>query len=245
MSRNIEEATSDESGVSGEDLSTAVTHLLFVVGIVGFDWNAPVLVILYLIEVGITFAVFGVVAMFAARPVEGHDAERWQTEPTPVQILPVLPPVYGRNLRLIATELYSGRSVFAVLALITAFVLDWSVSSLVSPTVGLVVLAICIGQTHRAWRRFLVDRAYEERSPADALRIGLRPAARFTLITVYVAVPVTLVFVFVTVAVIDLESLLSIPHAETAMLLAYALPIGVASLWFRDDRLEVTLQYET
>jgi ABC-type sugar transport system permease subunit len=244
MLGDIEAAVSDELGVARDDLSTVVTHLLIVVGVVVFDWNVPELIIIYLIEVAVTCAAFGAVAAFAAQPVEDHDAEAWRTEPTPVRILPFLPPVHTRNLRLIATEIYNGGSVFVVLALMTAFVLDWSVSALVSPTAGLMILAICVGQGVRAWRQFLAGRSYEERSPAEALRIGFRPAARFTVTVLYVVVPITFVLGFMTVVVLDTKSLFSVPHAETAVLLMYAVPIGAASLWLRNDRLEVTLQYE-
>ena len=244
MPGDVGAAISDELGVARDDLSTVVTHLLVVVGVVVFDWNAPELVIIYLIEVAVTCAAFGAVAAFAAQPVEDHDAEAWRTEPTPVRTLPFLPPVYRRNLRLIATEMYNGGSVFVVLALMTAFALDWSVSALVSPTVGLVILAVCVGQAVRAWRQFLADRSYEERSPAEALRIGFRPAARFTVTVLYVVVPITFVLGFVAVVVLDTRSLFSLPHAETAVLLLYVIPIGAASLWLRNDRLEVTLQYE-
>ena len=244
MLGDVGAAVSDELGAARDDLSTVVTHLLAVVGIVVFDWNVPELVILYLVEVGITCAVFGVVAAFAAQPVEDHDAERWQTEPTPIRVLPFLPPVYRRNLRLIATEMYNGGGVFVVLALMTASVLDWSVSALVSPTVGLVILAVCVGQVVRAWRQFLADRSYEERSPAEAIRTGLRPAARFVVVALYVVAPMTFVLGVTAVAVLDTGPLLSAPYVETVVLLIYAVPIGAASLWLRDDRLEVTLQYE-
>ena len=244
MLGDIGAAVSDELGVARDDLSTLVTHLLVVVGVVVFDWNVPEMIIIYLIEVAVTCAAFGAVAAFAAQPVEDHDAEAWRTEPTSVRILPFLPPVHTRNLRFIATEMYNGGSVFLVLALMTAFVLDWNVSALVSPTAGLVILAICVGQGVRAWRQFLAGRSYEKRSPAEALRIGFRPAARFTVIVLYVAIPITILFGFVTVVAIDVESLLAIPHAETAFLLMYAIPVGAASLRLRGDRLEVTLQYE-
>ena len=244
MLGDVGAAISDELGVARDDLSTVVTHLLLVVGVVVFDWNVPELIVIYLIEAGITCVVFGVVAAFAAQPVEDHDAEAWRTEPTPVRTLPFLPPVYRRNLRLIATEMYNGGGVFVVLALMTAFVLDWSISALVSPTVGLVVLAVCVGQVVRAWRQFLADRSYEERSPAEALRVGLRPAARFAVVVLYVVVPITFVLGFIAVVVLDTRSLLSISYAETAVLLMYVIPIGAASLWLQGDRLDVTLQYE-
>ena len=92
--------------------------------------------------------------------------------------------------------------------------------------------------------RSLADRSYEERSPAEALRVGLRPAARFAVVVLYVVVPITFVLGFIAVVVLDTRSLLSIPYAETAVLLMYVIPIGAASLWLQGDRLDVTLQYE-
>jgi hypothetical protein len=87
-------------------------------------------------------------------------------------------------------------------------VVDRSLSSLLSPTAGLVILAICISQLLRVWREFLVDHSYRDRSPAEALELGLRPVARFVVIAVYVVVPTTVV---VSIAAFVLPDMVSGP----------------------------------
>jgi hypothetical protein len=115
-------------------------------------------------------------------------------------------------------------------------VVDQSVWSLRSPTASLVILAICVSQLQRVWREFLVDHSYRDRSPAEALELGLRPVARFVIIAVYVVVPTTVV---VLTAGFVLPYILSGP----VVLLAYVLPIGAARVWLQDDAVETVLQH--
>jgi hypothetical protein len=116
-------------------------------------------------------------------------------------------------------------------------VVDRSVSSLLSPTAGLVILAISVSQLRRVWREFLVDHSYRDRSPAEALGLGLRPIARFVIIAVYVVVPITVV---VLTAAFVLPDMVSRP----VVLLAYVLPIGAARVWLQDDAVETVLQHQ-
>jgi hypothetical protein len=115
-------------------------------------------------------------------------------------------------------------------------VVDRSVSSLLSPTASLVILAICVSQLRRIWCEFLVDHSYRDRSPAEALELGLRPVARFLIIAVYVIVPTTVV---VLTAAFVLPDIVSGP----VVLLAYVLPIGAARVWLQDDAVETVLQH--
>jgi hypothetical protein len=118
-----------------------------------------------------------------------------------------------------------------------ASVVDRSLSSLLSPTAGLVILAICVSQLRRVWREFLVDHSYRDRSPAEALELGLRPVARFAIIAVYVIVPTTVV---VLTAAFVLPDTVSGP----VVLVAYVLPIGAARVWLQDDAVETVLQHQ-
>jgi hypothetical protein len=115
-------------------------------------------------------------------------------------------------------------------------VVDRSVSSLLSPTAGLVILAIRVSQLRRVWREFLVDHSYRDRSPAEALEPGLRPVARFVIIAVYVIIPTTVV---VLTAAFVLPDTVSGP----VVLLAYVLPIGAARVWLQDDAVETVFQH--
>jgi hypothetical protein len=85
----------------------------------------------------------------------------------------------------------------------------------------------------RVLRRSLVP----DRSPADALELGLRPVARFIVITLYVVVPTTVVVLMAAFAFPDLVS-------ERIVLLVYLLPIGAARVWLRGDAIESVLQHQ-
>lgn len=100
-------------------------------------------------------------------------------------------------------------------------VVDRGLSALLSPTAGLTILAICVSQLIRVRREFFPDHSYRERSPADALTLGLRPVARFIVITLYVVVPTTVVVVMAALAFPDTVS-------GNIVLLMYLLPIGGA-----------------
>ena len=47
------------------------------------------------------------VALFAAQPVEDHDTDKWREEPNPVQPVPILPPIYPRNIGLIVNNMFA------------------------------------------------------------------------------------------------------------------------------------------
>jgi hypothetical protein len=116
-------------------------------------------------------------------------------------------------------------------------VVDRNVSSLLSPTAGLVILAICVSQLRRVRREFLVDHSYRDRSPAETLELGLRPVARFVIIAVYVVVPTIVVVLTAAFVLPDTMS-------GRVVLLAYVLPIGAARVWLQDDAVETVLQHQ-
>ena len=244
MSRRVETALSDALGIARDDLTTLVTHLLLVVGIVFFGWNVGELVLVYLFDVAVALVVFGAVALTAAQPIEGADAEKWQREPEPIHVAPFLPPVYRRNVRLVAREMLNGTVFFLVIAGMALSVLDQRLSGLFSPTVGLTGLAVCVSQLVRAWRQFVAGESYRERSPADAIRVGLRPVGRMVLLALFVVAPVTAVLVLALIFVFEVDSSSALPYGRTIVLLSYVVPIGAASVWLRNDRFEMGLQYE-
>jgi hypothetical protein len=59
-------------------------HLLLTIGILFFDWDAVELVFIYLSELVVVAVLFATVALFAAQPVDDHDADKWREESRPV-----------------------------------------------------------------------------------------------------------------------------------------------------------------
>jgi len=237
MLRRAETEIDERLGIPPDYLSPIGMHLLLTAGILFLGWDVVELIFIYLSEIVVVGALFAIVALFAAQPVEDHDAEKWREEPSPVRPVPVLPPIYPRNIGLIVDNMLAYTVFFLFFVAMFASVVDRSVSSLLSPTAGLVILAICVSQLLRVWREFLVDHSYRDRSPAEALELGLRPVARFVIIAVYVIVPTTVVVLIAAFALPDTVS-------GPVVLVAYVLPIGVARVWLQDDAVEAVLQHQ-
>jgi hypothetical protein len=235
MLRRAETGIAERLGIPPGYLSPIGMHLLLTIGILCFEWDVVEMIFVYVSEL-VVAVLFAIVALFAAQPVEDHDADGWREDPSRVQPVPLLPPIYPRNVGLILNNLFAYGVFFLFFVAVSVSVVDRSVSSLLSPTAGLVILAICVSQLRRVWREFLVDHSYRDRSPAEALELGLRPVARFVIIAVYVVVPTTVV---VLTAGFVLPDIVSGP----VVLLAYVLPVGAARVWLRDDAVETVLQH--
>ena len=236
MRERIRDAVARRLGLPPGSLSPIVVHAVLAVGIVFFEWDFVELILVYLSEIVIVAVLFAIVAMITPQPIDDHDADRWHDDPTPIQPVSVLPPVYKRNLGVIAENMITYAVFFAFFVGMFLSVVDRSVSALVSPATGLAVLAICVSQAIRVWREFLADRSYRDRSPAEALERGLRPVARFIIVAMYVVVPTTVV---VVTAVFAAPEVLSRP----VILLAYVLPIGAARVWLQNGAVESVLQH--
>ncbi|WP_066415798.1 DUF6498-containing protein [Halorubrum aethiopicum] len=245
MPESVEGTSSDAFGVARDDLSVLVTHLFLVVGIVFFRWNLGEIVLVYLVDVAVTLVLFGTAALFAARPIEDGEAEKWREEPTPIEIAPFLPPLYGRNVRLVASELFRGGFFLCFFAAIALSLFDWTLSSLRSTSIGVTVLAVCGSQLARVWRQCIAGESYRDRSPADAIGLALRPIGRLIVIALYVVAPVTAALGVTLILLLDVESTAALPYGDTIVLLAYVVPVGAASVWLRNDRFEVGLQYKS
>jgi hypothetical protein len=237
MKARAETGVAERLGLPRGSLSPIVVHLLLTVGILVFEWDFVELILIYLSEIVVVAVLFAVASLFAAQPVEGHDASTWRSAPNPVQPVSVLPPVYPRNIGLVVENLGTYAVFFVVLAGMFVSIVDRGLSALLSPTAGLTILAICVSQLIRVWREFFVDHSYRDRSPADALELGLRPVARFIVITLYVVVPTTVVVLMAAFAFPDLVS-------ERIVLLMYLLPVGAARVWLRGDAIESVLQHQ-
>ncbi|WP_318570620.1 DUF6498-containing protein [Salinigranum marinum] len=237
MLRRPETEIAERLGIPPDYLSPIGMHLLLTIGILFLEWDVVELIFIYLSEIVVVAVLFAIAALFAAQPVEDHNADKWREETSPVQPVPILPPIYPRNIGLIVNNMFAYTVFFLFFVAMFVSVVDRSISSLLSPTAGLVILAICVSQLLRVWREFLVDHSYRDRSPAEALELGLRPVATFVIIAVYVIVPTTVV---VLTAAFVLPDTVSGP----VVLVAYVLPIGAARVWLQDDAVETVLQHQ-
>lgn len=242
MSKRAEDAAADTLCVPRDDLSVLVTHLCLVVGIVFFRWSIDELILVYLIDIGGTILLFATAALFAARPIDDGEADKWRDAPNPIE-LPLLPPLYRRNVRLVVRQLFTGAGFFCVFAWLAVSVFDLSLSVLSSLPVVLTVVAVCGSHAAQVWRQFLADGSYRDRSSADALEVALRPVGRLLVIALYVIAPISVVYGFTAILLLDVESTSALPYGDTLILLLYVVPVGAASVWLRNDRFEMGLPY--
>ena len=241
MTNGTAEMASSERNALEDYYVPIITHVFLVVGILFFNWSVLEILFLYVVEAAVIHMLFVTVALFTAQPIDGHGGDKWADEPVPVTLLSVLPPIYTRNIRLVGKYMFFGLMYilpfFYAVGLFMHQIADGGVSSLVSPALGLAVFAITISQLARVWRQFIADRAYQERSPAEAIRVGLRPVHELVYLVFFVFIPVTFIIVTADIAVGGIES-------RTLLLLAYVVPGGAARVWLQDDNLSVRLQYE-
>ncbi|OYR76293.1 hypothetical protein DJ71_18150, partial [Halorubrum sp. E3] len=184
------------------------TNLLPLAGVVAFGWRVGELLAVYWIEVAALVLAHAAAAMFAERPIVledrsfyitgyDEDAERdevWESDPTPIRLVPWLPPIYRRNFRVVRRSL----GVFAFL-LFPLVPVGWDVLSYLTPTVGLAALGVCGAQVAEVRREFFAERAYEERSPYMVVEAAQRVVFFYFVIGMLTVVPVT-VGVFVVEA---------------------------------------------
>lgn len=237
MSKGTAETASSKRNALEDYYAPIITQVFLVVGILFFRWDVVEIVFLYLVDVAVVHVLFVTVALFAAQPIDGHDGDKWADEPVPTTLVSVLPPVYRRNSGLVGKYMFFGLLYILPFFYGLSQVADRSLSSLASPAFGLAVLAIIISQLARVWRQFIADQAYQERSPAEAIRVGLLPLHELIVIVLLVFVPITFIIVAAAFAVGGIES-------RTLVLLAYVIPIGATRVWLQNDNLSVRLQYE-
>ena len=86
---------------SREFASGLILNLALIIGVVVFRWSLAEIAVIYLIEIVIINLLFFSAALFTPLPVDDLDGDAWDTEPTPVQPLALLPPVYWRNIKFV------------------------------------------------------------------------------------------------------------------------------------------------
>lgn len=107
MLRRAETEIAERLGIPSDYLSPIGMHLLLTIGILCFEWGIVKLIFIDLSEIVVIAILFAIVALFAAQPVEDDDADGWREDSSPVQPVPLLPPIYPRNVCLIVNNVFA------------------------------------------------------------------------------------------------------------------------------------------
>jgi hypothetical protein len=221
---------------SREFLSGIVLNLALIIGVVVFRWSLVEIAVIYLIEIAIINLLFFSVALFTPQPVDDLDGDAWETEPTPLQPVALLPPVYWRNVKFAGSKAI-GSGIF-IGAVMMPVVSSYELDSGLPLSVGLAIAGIVLFQLKRIWRYFVTNQSYRDKSPVDAMAFAFAPVVELYLMFIYVIAPVTFVLVGIAFAMdTDLNSPL--------VLSFYLIPIGAIRAWIggldpQTDELEIS-----
>ncbi|WP_254763391.1 hypothetical protein [Natrinema marinum] len=217
--------------------SGCVLNLGLITGVVVFEWSLVEIAIIYLLEIAIINLLFFSVALFTPQPVDEPDGDSWNNNPTPLQPIALIPPVYWRNIKFIlGRAIPAGILIGAVMIPVFS---SYGLDSGLPFSVGLAIASIVFFQLARVWRYFIVNRSYQHRSPADALKFAFVPVVELYLMLFYVAAPITIVLAGIVFAIdTNLNS--------RAWLLLYLLPMGAIRAWIgsldpQTDDLEISI----
>jgi len=199
-----------------------VLNLALITGVIAFGWSLIEITLIYLIEIVIINVVFFSVALFTPQPVDGLDGNSWEEEPTPLQPVALIPPVYWRNIKFILGKaIPAGILIGAVMRPVIS---TYGLKSGLPVSVGLAIASIGFFQLARVWRHFIADRAYRQKSPGDAMDFAFAPVVELYLMLIYVVAPITVVLASIAFVVgIDLNA--------RAVLLCYLIPMGAIRAW--------------
>ncbi|MGQ3331274.1 hypothetical protein [Halorubrum sp. FL23] len=75
-----------------------ILNSALILGVVVFEWSLVEIAVIYLIEIAIINLLFFSVALFTLQSVDDLDGDSWDEEPTPIQPIALIPPVYWRNI---------------------------------------------------------------------------------------------------------------------------------------------------
>jgi hypothetical protein len=203
-------------------LAGLVLNFALIIGVVLFQWNLVEIAVVYLIEIAIIQLFFFPVSLFTPEPVESRDGGVWGTDPTPLQPIDFLPPVYWRNIKFVWSKAVFNLVVIGVI--MRSVGSGYILGSNRPMSIGLATAGIVLFQLSRVWRYFIVDQSYREKSPTDPMAFVYAPLTELFLILVYVLAPITLVLAGIAFAIdSDLSSL--------PVLLLYLVPIGFIRAW--------------
>ena len=240
MYSNVMKTLFGRFDLDSDYLPPIITHLFLVVGIIAFQWNVLEILLIYVVEIAVINLLFTVAALFAARPIDDRDSEKWNREPSPIRIVSFLPPVYRRNVGVAVKQFLASLFYLSVMFLaVVQFVQETNLSMSYS-SAGLAVLAICISQATRVWRQFFADQSYQERSPAEAIRAAQKPLGEAIFLLLFVVAPITFVLGVTAIAVAGNGGEIELGAVETgAVLLLYVIPIGVFRVWLQDAEITI------
>ena len=228
---------------SREFVSGLILNFALIIGVIVFEWSLVEIAVIYIIEVAIIHYFFLVVALFTPQPMDDRDGDVWNTKPTPVQPISLLPPIYWRNVKFVGHKaVFTGIPIGVLMTAVASnsnlvSALPTSVSALPS-SVGVAVAGIVLFQLRRVWRYFIVDQSYQNKSPMDAIQFAFAPVTELLFMILYVVVPVTFLVVG-TAIVIDAEI------SSRLVLLLYLVPMGTIRAWIgsldpQTDDLEIS-----
>lgn len=203
---------------SRDFVSGCILNAVLILGVVVFEWSLLEIGVIYLIEIAIINLLFFSVALFTPQPVDDPDGESWDEEPTPIQPISLLPPVYRRNISFVLRKAVIPAFILAVVMRVIFPGLE--LDSGLSLSVGLAIASIVFYQVSRVWRSFIANRSYQEKSPADAMAFAFRPVFELFLMLVFVVAPVSTVVIG---AGADLDS--------RTVWLFYLIPMGAIRTW--------------
>jgi len=221
---------------SREFVSGLILNFALITGVIVFEWSLVEIVVIYIIEVAIISSLFLVVALFTPQPVDDRDGDVWNTEPTPVQLISLLPPIYRRNIKFVGDKAVFTGILIGIL--MRAIVFNSQLISALPPSVGLAIAGIVLFQLRRVWRYFIADQSYQNKSPMDAIQFAFAPVAELLLMILYVVVPVTFLIVGTAIA-------MNTEITSRLVLLLYLVPMGTIRAWIgsldpQTDDLEIS-----
>jgi len=203
-------------------VSGCILNLGLIFGVVVFEWSLVEIAFIYLIEIAIISLLFLSVALFTPQPVDDLDGDFSDEEPTPIQPIALIPPVYWRNIKFVLKRAIIAASLIGII--MRPVVSSYDLDSGVPLSVGLAIAGIVFFQLTRVWRYFIANRSYRDRSPADAMDFAFTPVVELYLMVLYVVAPITVVLASIALAMdTNLDS--------RAVWLLYLVPMGAIRAW--------------
>ncbi|WP_152418151.1 DUF6498-containing protein [Natrinema limicola] len=202
----------------GDFVSACILNLALILGVVVFEWSLVEIAVIYLIEIAIINLLFFSVALFTPQSVDDLDGDSWDEEPTPIQPIGLIPPVYWRNINFVLRKAVI--PAFLLTVIMRPVLSGYDLDSGLPLSVWLAIAGTVFFQLSRVWRYFIVNRSYQDKSPADAMAFAFAPILELFLMLVFVVAPVSFVIIGTGT---DLDS--------RAVWLLYLVPMGAIRAW--------------
>lgn len=206
------------SRISREFIFACILNAALIIGVVVFEWSLVDIVFIYFIEIAVINVLFFSVALFAQQPVDELNGDFRDKEPTLIQPVALIPPIYRRNIEFVREKAIIVAFVIGIV--IGPFISGYDFDSRSSLSIGLAIAGVVFFQLTRVLRYFIVNQSYRNKSPADAIDFAFIPVIELLLMLFVVAFPVTFVLLG---AGSDFGSL--------AVWLLYLVPMGAIRAW--------------